>query len=81
MILAVHIFIALSSIIYTTLLYFNPTPQKFNPAYWFVGLTIASGSLLIISTGAHILRGCVSGLLYMGLVFGMIIMAKRKLAA
>lgn len=80
MILVAHIAIALTSIAYTTYLYFRPSPDKFSPAYWLVGLTIASGSVLIISSGAHILRGCIAGLAYIGAVTFAIQLAKRKLA-
>lgn len=79
MILAAHIIIALSSIGYATYLYFRPSPEKFSPAYWLVGLTIASGSILVISSGAHILRGCIAGLAYIGAVCFILVLAKKRL--
>lgn len=80
MLLITHIAIALTSIIYTTYLYFRPAYTKFIPAYWLVGLTIASGTVLVVASGAHILYGCMLGLAYIGAISFVIVVAKRKLA-
>lgn len=80
MFIAIHIFIAVSTLAYTTYLYFYPSYNKFNPAYWLLGLTLASGTLLIFISGANILRTCVTGLAYIGAVSAVIVAAKHRLA-
>jgi hypothetical protein len=68
MILITHILIALSSVAYTTYLYFSPAKSKFPAAYGLVALTIASGTWLVISSHSPILSSCVTGLLYLAVV-------------
>jgi multisubunit Na+/H+ antiporter MnhB subunit len=81
MYIAIHVIIAVSTLVYTTYLYYYPSPKKFNPAYWLLGFTLASGTLLIFISGANILRTCLTGLLYIGVVSAVIIAAKHKLAS
>lgn len=80
MILVLHIIIALSSMLYSTFLYFSPTKTKFNVTYVLVSATLVSGTFLVISTGADILHACFMGIFYLVAVFGAIILANRKLA-
>lgn len=80
MILIIHILIALTSIAYSSYLYFDPQPSKFKPAYWLLGGTVSSGSILVITTGTNILKTCLTGLAYIGFVLTVIILAKKKLA-
>lgn len=81
MAIVIHILIAISTLAYTTYLYFYPAPNKFTPAYWLLGLTISSGTLLVFLTGANILKTCLVGLAYVGAVCAVIILAKHKLVA
>lgn len=80
MILVAHILIALAGLIYSTYLYFNPTPSKFRPANYLLAATIGSGTYLVISTGAPLLKTCLSGLLYLGVVYALITAARHRLA-
>ena len=80
MILLVHILVALTSIVWTTYLYFDPNKAKIYTAYGLIGGTLASGTALIASTGSSILRGCVSGLIYLAVVSFGVAIASRKLA-
>jgi hypothetical protein len=68
MVLITHIVIALSSMVYTTYLYFSPARSKFPVAFSLVALTIVSGTVLVISTHSAILQSCVTGLIYLAVV-------------
>ena len=72
MLLLIHISSALASLIYTTLVYIRPSKLKFYTSYSLIGLTLASGTYLVVSTGASILGSCITGLVYLAVVsFGM----------
>jgi len=68
MILIAHILIALASIVYTTYLYIAPAKSKFPAAYALVGLTIVSGTILVVTTHSPILQSCMTGLVYLAVV-------------
>lgn len=78
--LLLHILIALTSVGFTTYLYFSPTQAKLKASYGLVALTVATGTLLIVATGAPILKTCITGLLYVGAMSVVIVMARHKLA-
>jgi hypothetical protein len=80
MILLAHIVIALSSIAYSTYLFFSPSKKKLYASYGLVGLTLVSGTYLVISTGAHVLQSCLTGLVYIGVVSTVIVGARYRLA-
>ncbi len=80
MILPLHIVIAVTSIIFTAYVYFSPTKAKLNGSYVLVGLTIASGTWLVVANPAHMVQSCISGLVYLGVVFFGIALARGKLA-
>lgn len=80
MILTLHIAIAVASIIYTAYVYFSPTPAKLRGTYVMTGLTIASGTWLVLANPAHMVQACMSGLVYLGVMFFGIALAKGKLA-
>ncbi len=68
MLLLTHITIALASIVQTTYLLIRPSQKKFYVSYALVGLTIASGSYLIIASHAKLLPACEAGLTYLGIM-------------
>jgi hypothetical protein len=68
MALIIHIIIALSSIAFTSLLFFAPSAVKFRVNYLLIGLTLATGTYLVVSTNAPMLKACMSGLVYIGIV-------------
>lgn len=80
MILPIHIAIALASVIYTGFVYFSPSRAKLRGSYVLVALTVASGTWLVVANPAHMVQSCVSGLVYLGVVFFGIALAKSKLA-
>lgn len=81
MILAAHILIAISSMIFTSYLYFRPAQKLFMPAYALLGSTLASGTLLVVVSQVNILKTCLTGIGYLVAVSIGIALANRKLAA
>ena len=79
MLLILHIAIALSSLVTTGLAFFAPTNLKLRASYALVGLTVATGTVLIVTRPAHMVQSCTTGLVYLGLVFTSIILARQKL--
>ena len=80
MALITHIIIALSSVAFTTLLFVAPTQVKFRINYALIGLTLATGTYMVVSTNTAILKACMSGLLYVSLVTLGTIAARIKFA-
>jgi hypothetical protein len=80
MMLILHISIALLSVIYTAFVYFAPSKAKLNGSYALVAMTVASGTWLIIANPAHMVQSCITGLVYLGVIFFGISLARRKLA-
>ena len=78
--LMVHIIVALASVAYTTLLFFAPSPNKFKATYGLVAATLASGTILVMSTQANLVHACITGLIYIGAVTVAIIFAKQRFA-
>jgi hypothetical protein len=68
MMLILHIIIALTGILQTSYLLFAPSKRGLHLSYILLGLTLTSGTVLVVSAGTHILQGCITGLLYTGFV-------------
>jgi hypothetical protein len=68
MIVLLHVLIALSSIAFTTYLYFRPSKGKFYASYGLIAATLASGTYLVVSSHSPLLSSCVTGLFYLGIV-------------
>lgn len=81
MMLLLHITVALVSIGFSTYLYVSPSHNKLRISYGLLGGTVATGTYLIIASHAAMLRTCMMGLLYIGVVSAIIVAARRKLAA
>jgi hypothetical protein len=81
MALAFHIIIALASVGVATLVFFAPSSNKLRISYSLIGLTVASGTLLVLLNPAHMLRACTVGLLYVGATSVLTVIAQRKLAS
>lgn len=73
--------IALSSLVYSTYLAFFPTRSKFLAAYILVGSTLLSGTYLVVSTDANMVRACTTGLIYLSVASFILVIAHRKLPA
>jgi len=79
--LFIHIAIALSSLVFSTYLFFFPSETKLKISYLSVFLTFATGTYLVIVNHANLLQTCVSGLVYLGFVSVAVVSARHKLAA
>ncbi len=80
MILLLHVFIALSSIAYSTYAFFAPTARKLHVSYGLVAATLASGTWLVVSTHASLVQSCISGLVYLATLSVVLVAARYKLA-
>lgn len=79
MIIAIHVAIALLSIISATVGYIKPTIANLRVSYLLVALTFASGFYLVWAEPAQILRTCLSGLGYLTVVSVGILLTRRKI--
>jgi hypothetical protein len=80
MILPLHILIALASVVFTSYVFFVPSKLKLQISYALVGLTLASGTVLVVTSPAHMLQACVSGIVYVSVVSVAILAVRQKLA-
>lgn len=80
MILIVHILIALSSLIATAYAFVFPSQTKLNLSYVLIVLTVVSGTILVFSNPANMTRTCVTGLIYLAIMFVGIGAARHRLA-
>ena len=81
MILLLHVIIALSSIITTTVLAFSPSRMKMRISYALIALTLVSGTYLVISTHSPLVSSCLSGLAYLAVALSGVVIGYRRLAA
>lgn len=79
--LILHIAIALFSVGFSTYLYFSPSRVKLRVSYGLVAATVASGTYLVVVSQAAMLRTCMTGLLYVGVMTVVIAAARNKLLA
>ncbi len=80
MIILLHVLTALASMVYTSYLFIAPSKSKFKVAYSLVGLTLLSGTYLVVSRHSPLLQACTTGLVYLGAVSLGIVAAHRKLS-
>lgn len=64
----------------TTLLAFFPSRAKLYASYALIGLTLATGTFLVISLHSPILKTCMTGLAYLALVSSVLWIGQRRLA-
>ncbi len=81
MLLLTHIAIALSSLLFTTFLYFKPSQSKIYASYTLIGLTLGTGTVLILMHPASLSKTWMSGLVYFAITVTGTILASQKLAA
>lgn len=77
--LLLHIIIALTSIIYSTVMVLSPSARKLRVNYALIALTLTTGTYLVVSTHAALLSSCVSGLCYLAVVLLGTVATRRKL--
>jgi hypothetical protein len=58
----------------------RPTKRKLQISYSLVGLTLVSGTALVVTTHSPLLSSCMTGLVYLGIVLSGIFATQRKLA-
>lgn len=80
MILVTHILIALASVAYTTYVFFAPSQAKLRGSYAFIAATLLTGTYLVMQNPAHMLRSCLTGLAYTGIMTVGVYAVQRKLA-
>jgi hypothetical protein len=80
MVIAVHVLIAILSVIFTGYTFLSPSQTKLRVSYSLVALTVASGTYLVITMPAHLVQSCVTGLVFIGVSLTGIAASKRKLA-
>ena len=80
MVVILHVLMALTSMAWTTFLLFAPTKQRFYISYALIGLTFVSGTYLVISTHAGLLRSCITGLTYLAIVAAGVLLARYRFA-
>lgn len=78
--LILHIIIALTSLAQTSYMLVAPNKTGLRVSYALMGLTLASGTYLILSTGTHMLEACLMGILYTGFVAYGIVRTQRVIA-
>ena len=78
-ILIIHITIALSSIVLSTLAAVAPTQAKLNASYGLIGATLATGTYLVIARHTSLLHVCAEGLLYLAVTLSAVGIAQHKL--
>lgn len=81
MILIAHIVIALSSVIFASLLLARPSRMKVNINYGFIAATIVTGTYLIVTMHVNMLSTCATGLTYLAVVAVLTALAQRRLAS
>jgi hypothetical protein len=80
MILLSHITIALSGVTFTAYAFFKPSKNKLNASYALLGLTLLSGTALVLTKPANMTQVCVEGLAFVGLSLAGIVAIHSKLA-
>lgn len=78
--LILHIAVALTSLLQTSYMLVAPSKWGLRVSYALMGLTLSSGTYLIVSTGTHMLEACLMGVLYTGFVAFGIVRTQRALA-
>jgi hypothetical protein len=80
MLILIHVLVALSSITHATYLIVRPSKRGLSANYVLVALTLFSGTYLVISTHAHLLQACTTGILYLSAVMGCQVFAHTRLS-
>lgn len=79
MILLLHIGIALLSLAYAAYVFIAPSKTKLKISYSLVGMTLGTGTYLVIMAPAHMVQACMAGLFYTAVVLAASALSQRKL--
>ncbi len=80
MALILHIIIALSSLAIAGYVFFRPSKRMLGLSYALVALTLVSGTYLVVTLHAPLLRACATGLVYLAVALGGNLAAQRRLS-
>lgn len=78
--LIAHICIAILGLVAAAAAFVKLSDTFIRLSYWLTGGTIATGTLLVITTNSNILKSCLSGLGYLAAVLIVTAAAKYRLA-
>ena len=81
MVLITHITIAFLSIGFTSYTAFFPSKAKLNFTYMLILGTLLSGSVMMFLQPINLGQMCISGIIYLGFVSVVSIVARKRLAA
>lgn len=79
MVLALHVLIAITSLVYTTYLFVVPSSHKLKISYSLIALTVLSGVVLVWQQPVHALQACTTGLIYLAVMSFGVVAARKKL--
>ncbi len=80
MIVLAHVLIAFLGIIASSLSLASPSKPKIHISYILVGLTLSSGTYLVISTHSALLSSCLTGIGYLAFTSLELVLSHRRLA-
>ena len=80
MIIGIHVILALASLGLSSYNYFNPGSLKLRAGYSLAVGTLASGVALIFVNNASIIRTCLTGIVFFGIVSILNELARKKLS-
>ncbi|MEK7626297.1 MAG: hypothetical protein AAB423_03035 [Patescibacteria group bacterium] len=79
MVLIAHILLALSSILFSTYVLFNPSRSKIYSSYSLIASTLTTGVYLTLIHPAHIKQACISGVVYIATMSAIMISVHARL--
>ena len=80
MIILMHVIIALTSIVLSTVSAFTPSRGRIISSYVLIALTLATGTYLVISMHTPMLRACATGLVYLAIALSGVLVGQRRFA-
>lgn len=80
MLIIIHAVLALSALTLSVVANFKPGTSKLNASYGLAAGTLSTGVLLIVLSHASIIRTCLTGIAFFGVVSVLNETARRKLA-
>lgn len=81
MLILIHVTIALSSLVLSTVSALAPSKRRLVASYGLIAATLGTGTYLVISLHTPMLRACATGLVYLAVALSGVIVAQRRLAA
>lgn len=81
MIILLHVIIAITSLVSTTLSAFLPSKRRVYLSYVLIGLTLATGTYLVVTLHSTLLSVCETGLTYLAIALSGVGVAQYRLAS